>query len=172
VNDHVFRGAQPAVWGYSALAGLGIKTVVDLRGAGVPALLEEKLVRADGMNYVHIPLDGHKAPSDADMARLLAVLGDSSQWPVFVHCRRGADRTGTVMACYRMSHYHWDNDSALAEATSFGMSPSQVLMRRYILQFRPDSLRGTGTSGAGNGRSDPALRVPGQAQLAAPRSSR
>jgi protein tyrosine/serine phosphatase len=162
VNDHVFRGAQPAAWGYSALAGLGIKTVVDLRGAGVPALLEEKLVRADGMNYLHIPLDGHKAPSGADIARLLAVLDDSSQWPVFVHCRRGADRTGTVMACYRMTDYHWDNDSALAEAMSFGMSQSQVLMRRYILQFHPDSVPGSGTSDTGNGRGE----------LAAPRPRR
>jgi protein-tyrosine phosphatase len=135
----VFRGAQPAVWGYSALAGMGIKTVIDLRGEGVPALLEEKLVRKDGMNYLHIPLDGHQAPSDADIARLLAVLDDSSQWPVFIHCRRGADRTGTVMACYRMWHYHWDNNSALAEAMSFGMSPSQKLMQHYILQFHPGS---------------------------------
>ena len=55
-----------------------------------------------------------------------ALLNDNSAWPVFVHCRRGADRTGTAIACYRIEHDHWTNQQALAEAKTFGMSSMEV----------------------------------------------
>ena len=135
VNDHLYRGAQPAVWGYKTLASMGIKTVVDLRGDGISEALEDKLVKSHGMNFISISLDGHKAPSEDEITRILKVLDDQTKWPIFIHCRRGADRTGTVMACYRITHDHWDNQRALAEALSFDMDPAQTLMQKFILQF-------------------------------------
>jgi protein tyrosine/serine phosphatase len=57
--------------------------------------------------------------------------------PVFVHCRRGKDRTGTVIACYRIQHDGWTNIHALEEAKSHGMSFAERSMRAYILHFKP-----------------------------------
>ena len=34
VNDNLYRGGQPTAEGFKALAHLGIKTIVDLRGTG------------------------------------------------------------------------------------------------------------------------------------------
>jgi len=136
VNEHVYRGAQPAVWGYKTLKSLGIKTVIDLRGEGIAEAVEQKLVRNNGMNFLSVPLDGHKAPTPDQITKLISILNDPSKWPVFVHCRRGADRTGTVMACYRITHDHWDNRKALEEAKSFDMDPGQKLMQKFILDFQ------------------------------------
>jgi protein tyrosine/serine phosphatase len=34
------------------------------------------------------------------------MLQNKSRGPIFIHCRRGADRTGTVVALYRIEHDH------------------------------------------------------------------
>ncbi len=135
VNEHVYRGAQPAVWGYKTLASMGVKTIIDLRNEGISEVLEEKLVKKNGMSFLSVPLDGHKAPSQESIAKLVGLLNDQAKWPVFIHCRRGADRTGTVIACYRIAHDKWDNQRALDEAKSFDMDPAQKLMQQFILQF-------------------------------------
>jgi protein tyrosine/serine phosphatase len=79
------------------------------------------------------------APPDAKVAKILAILNDESAGPVFVHCRRGADRTGTVIACYRISHDHWDNRKALDEARSMGMSFFERSMQSYVARYRGSS---------------------------------
>lgn len=131
VDEHVYRGAQPRGQGFARLASLGIKTVIDLRGESS----EQDSVQIAGMRYVRLPWREFKAPTDAQIEAVLALLNDSSQWPVFVHCRRGADRTGVAIACYRIAHDHWSNRQALAEAKTFGMSSLEVAMQHYILHF-------------------------------------
>ncbi len=131
VNEHVYRGAQPHGQGFADLAKIGIKTVIDLRGERS----EQTAVERAGMRYVRLPWNGFRAPADSQIATVLSLLNDNSTWPVFIHCRRGADRTGTAIACYRIAHDHWSNEQALAEAKTFGMSPAEIAMQRFILSF-------------------------------------
>ena len=137
VSDHVYRGAQPTAAGLENLQKLGVRTVVDLRGGDPRWASEKSIVEHAGMRYVHSPLSGYKAPSDEQMAKIFAALDDSSGWPVFIHCKRGADRTGTVIACYRIAHDHWPNQKALEEAKLRRMSWTEWSMQRYILGFDP-----------------------------------
>jgi|ERR1700680_839 len=136
VDDHVFRGGQPSGHGFKSLSLIGVKTVIDLR-SDAERHDEESLVKTAGMHYIHVPLNGFTAPTDQQIVILLSLLDDSSAWPLFIHCRRGADRTGTVIACYRMAHDHWANEKALTEAKLYRMSPLEQEMREYILHFRP-----------------------------------
>jgi uncharacterized protein (TIGR01244 family) len=136
VDEHLFRGAQPAASDFQSLAEMGVKTVLDLREEGHSAA-EEKLVEAAGMRYISLPLSGVAAPSDRQISRALDILEDSASGPVFVHCRRGADRTGTVVACYRIAHDGWRNRQALEEARTFGMSWIERGMRNYVLHYHP-----------------------------------
>jgi uncharacterized protein (TIGR01244 family) len=136
VNEHIYRGGQPSDEGLQALAKLGVKTILDLRPADEHSTkAEEQIVKAAGMRYVNVPMVGVFAPSDDQVSKVLAVL--DSTGPVFVHCKRGADRTGTVIACYRISHDHWQNQKAMDEAKSDGMSFLQIGMKRYVRSFRP-----------------------------------
>ncbi|HEY2014042.1 MAG TPA: tyrosine-protein phosphatase [Bryobacteraceae bacterium] len=136
VNDHVYRGAQPSPQGFQNLSKLGIRTVIDLRESDSRSKAEQKIVEAGGMRYVNIPLKGLGAPSEQDVAKLLAMFEDSSAGPIFIHCRRGADRTGTVCACYRIAHDHWENAKALQEARTFGMSWMEKAMQQYVLHYQ------------------------------------
>jgi protein tyrosine/serine phosphatase len=140
VDEHVYRGAQPSAEGLKSLATLGVKTIVDLRGGGDHTAWEKSEVEKLGMQYVHVPMHGMQAPSNEDVAKVLALLdspGASSDWPVFVHCKRGRDRTGTVIACYRIQHDHWKNQKALKEARLHGMSWVERAMMSYVLSYKP-----------------------------------
>ena len=153
VDDHVYRGAQPSLDGLRNLAKLGVKIIVDLREAGDRSLEEEKSVAAQGMSYFAVPMNGLHAPSAETVLKVLDVLEDSAKGPVFVHCKRGADRTGTIIASYRIEHDHWENQKALEEAKAFGMSRLEKGMQQYILHYQPRSL---------------AVASTGQAQIMAP----
>src|SRR5579871_2440139 len=107
VDNHFYRGAQPSDDGFRSLARLGVKTVVDLRLTDARSLHEQQVVTSLGMHYVAIPMHGLGRPTDEELKQTFALLQDSQAWPVFVHCRRGADRTGTIAACYRISHDGW-----------------------------------------------------------------
>ena len=140
VDDHVYRGAQPTEEGFDYLAKLGVKTVVDLREHDERSLAEEHVVTAAGVQYVNVPMTGLTPPTEAEITKILALLEDDTTGPVFVHCQRGADRTGAVIAAYRIDHDHWDNARALTEAKSLGMSFFQFPRQRYILTFHPRTL--------------------------------
>ena len=156
VDAQIYRGGQPSDEGWHSLAKLGIKTVVDLRRPNEHSTsAEQQAVKAAGMSYLNVPMNGLFAPTDAIVSKLLRIFDTKSAGPIFVHCRRGADRTGTVVACYRMSHDHWQNERALSEAKSFGMSWVEIGMRRYISRYRP----ATDQADSGQGSSSSAERV-------------
>lgn len=90
------------------------------------------------MHYVHIPLHGGETPTKADINQAFSILLDSLQWPVFVHCREGKDRTGMIIACYRISHDGWTNMRALAEAKSYAFRQIKPAMESYINQYHPN----------------------------------
>lgn len=141
VDDQVYRGGQPTSEGFKSLADLGIKTVVDLRLIGEHSQADErKIVTGLGMRYVSIPMHGMATPKDDQVAAVQALFNDTSSGPVFVHCKRGADRTGAVVAVYRISHDRWDNQRALSEAKSNGMSFFERAIQHYIKDYRPPTL--------------------------------
>lgn len=141
VNDHIYRGAQPSDGGWNSLAKLGVKTVIDLRRDGETGghsiKAEASAVEAAGMRYVSVPMAGLFAPSDEDVRKVLDILESGD--PVFVHCRKGKDRTGTVIACYRIEHDGWTNKKAMKEAKSLGIHFVEFGMKNYISHYKPSS---------------------------------
>ena len=140
INDHVYRGGQPTAEGFKYLAQIGVKTVLDLREDDSRSLAEEQAVKALGMQFVGVPMSGLTPPTPAQITKILSLLEDTTGGPVFVHCRRGADRTGAVIAAYRIDHDHWDNARALNEAMSDGMSFFQLPRQGFIRSFQPQTL--------------------------------
>ena len=141
VDEHVYRGAQPTAEGLKYLANIGVKTVLDLREDDERSSGEEQVVTSLGMQYVNVPMTGLTPPTEAEITKILALLEDGTAGPVFVHCKRGADRTGAVIAAYRIDHDHWDNSRALKEAMSYGMGFFQFPRQRYILKFQPLTIK-------------------------------
>ena len=137
VDANVYRGAQPTDEGFRYLAKLGVKTIIDLREADDRAKAEERVVTGAGMKYANVPMTGLTPPTVAEISRILAIMGGSSEEPVFVHCKRGADRTGAVIAAYHINYNGWDNARALKDAKAHKMSAFQLPRQNYIKNFRP-----------------------------------
>lgn len=134
VNEHIYRSAQPSREGLQALAKLGVKTVIDLRGASERSS-ESQLLEEIGIKYVNIPMPALGAPTLESVKRALALLVDQNAWPILVHCERGADRTGTVIACLRISQDGWSNQKALDEAKQLGLASIQTAKKHFILTW-------------------------------------
>jgi uncharacterized protein (TIGR01244 family) len=138
VNEHLYRGAQPLRGGMKELVELRIKTVINLRGDDESAREEEIEARAAGLRYFSEPLPGFGRPKDEQVEKVLAIIKDAQNWPVFVHCRHGEDRTGTIIAIYRITHDGWTSEQAKKEAKQYGMSRFQFAMRDYISDYARD----------------------------------
>jgi protein tyrosine/serine phosphatase len=100
---------------------------------------EGELVRAAGMRYEHIPLESTDAPEPEQVARFLAIVRDPSAHPIYVHCLHGVDRTGTMIAVYRMEEQGWAPSDALAEMEHFGAHTILHDLRRFIGAYIPSS---------------------------------
>ena len=169
VDAHVYRGAQPTDEGFKYLAKIGVATVIDLREADERSGAEEKVVRDAGMKYVNIPMTGLTPPTEAEITRILGILKDNTTGAVFVHCRRGADRTGVVIASYRIDHDHWDNARALNEAKACGMSFFQFPRMSYIRAFAPKTNDAkTARAATAPAYGSEAITVGGRGELSTP----
>lgn len=135
VSERLYRGAQPSADGIKKLAALGIKTVINLRGEDDNTRAEQKEVEAAGMHYYAIAMPGLSRPTDEQMARVVDLMDNEENGPVFVHCKRGSDRTGTVVAVYRIRKEGWDDARAIDEARRYGMSWTEFGMRGYISNY-------------------------------------
>jgi protein tyrosine phosphatase (PTP) superfamily phosphohydrolase (DUF442 family) len=118
VTANLYRGGQPTGTGFDALASMGINIVVDLRGSREG---ESERVAKLGMRYVAIPWHC-PFPKDETFARFLILLQQNPGKKVFVHCRLGDDRTGMMVAAYRMAEQNWTATEARKEMEAFGFS--------------------------------------------------
>ncbi len=137
IADGLYRGGQPTQKGFQFLKDKGIKTVINLRAESDD---EAKFVEKLGMNYVRIPVDEilpwSKIP-EAAIAKYFELVNNPANYPIFFHCRRGADRTGSLAAFYRMGIQHWDADKAYSEARDIGMRWWFSGLKAQIYNFHP-----------------------------------
>jgi protein tyrosine phosphatase (PTP) superfamily phosphohydrolase (DUF442 family) len=146
VSEQLYRGAQPADSGFAELKALGIAIVVNLRHESDRIARERKLVESLGLQYVSIPWRGHDDPNPEQVAQFLRLLRDSPQRKVFVHCQRGAERTGVMVACYRISREQWTPERAQAEMEAFRFRRRFAHLTRFVREFPTLMLRHPGLS--------------------------
>jgi uncharacterized protein (TIGR01244 family) len=136
VSDNLYRGAQPNDASFADLAKLGVTTVLDLRTPTEHSTTEEAAkVQAAGMRYINVPMKGFVAPTNDQLASVRAVMDTGGV--VFVHCKKGKDRTGTVVALRRIERDGWTNDKAFAEAKDNGIQWFSGAMKSMIKSYKP-----------------------------------
>lgn len=135
VNLSLFRGAQPQPEGLKKLVQMRVRTIINLRGASDTTYNEGKIAQELGMKYYNFPLPPLSSPNIEQIHKVLELMRDPENTPVFVHCKNGDDRTGTIIACYRIAYEGWTDDQAIAEAKKVGMSRFQFGMKGFIRSF-------------------------------------
>ena len=134
VDEGLWRSGQPSREGLEQLAKAGVKTVLSLR----ERVDEEERREAArlGMKVENVPILGFLMPTFSQVDRALAVLNDPAKRPVAVHCRHGKDRTGVVVAAYRVKK-GLPVKQAAAEAKSFGCCiPGYRDLEKYLSDYQ------------------------------------
>ena len=138
VNAKLYRGGQPTESGIKRLANMGVKTIVDLRDNDDRAKKEESWAHAAGLRFINEPEGTWGKPTRESIANIIKQIDRADDQPVFVHCKRGSDRTGTVIAVYRITHDGWTDKQANAEAKKFGFGWWQFWMKDFINDYYRD----------------------------------
>lgn len=135
VSEKLYRSGQPRNGGLTRLRELGIDTIINLRGASAQTRAEGVEARGLGLNYFNVALPNWGRPQEKRVARIMELIAAPENGRVLVHCKDGVDRTGTIVAVYRMTHEGWTSEKALDEANRSGMRRTQVWMRDYVEDY-------------------------------------
>lgn len=125
VNSWLYRGARPRQEGVTEFKQIGIKTIINLerelfeQEPGEVKKERDWAIKAN-IRFVHIPMHPIWAPKRQEVEKALARITDPANQPVFVHCDRGSDRTGIVMAAYRIRYEGWSVTQAYEEMKKYG----------------------------------------------------
>jgi protein tyrosine phosphatase (PTP) superfamily phosphohydrolase (DUF442 family) len=170
IEEGLYRGAQPDAAGFRELAGLGVRAVLDLAGRG-----DERFVPDDSMKLFHVPMSAWGLHDDL-VLKALRIMVDPRNRPLMVHCRHGADRTGAMVALYRVVVQGWTREQAVREMDDGGYHHSWLWrdLDRYVMKADIEKLREElGLSVSASSTSSPpapaALAGPAGAAAASPR---
>ncbi len=147
VSANLYRSAQPTQEGFAFLAkqpslshhDLPIKTIVSLRAFNDDAPLVAETSR------LHLEQIRFKTwhPEDEDVVKFLRIATTPAMQPVLVHCQHGSDRTGTMVAIYRVAYEGWTKLQAKEEMIDggFGVHPMWQNLLKYIDELDVDAIK-------------------------------
>jgi tyrosine-protein phosphatase SIW14 len=115
VTDNLYRGGQPTSEGFNALHAMGVGIVVDFREKPADLATEKRQVESLGMKSVDIPWSANHEPSSDQIVEFLDLVRAHPDTKIYVHCRRGADRTGVMVAAFRIAVEHKSVADAVSE---------------------------------------------------------
>ena len=132
VSPVLYRGGRPDQPGVSVLAQMGVKTIIDLENDDQAIATERGWAQAAGINFISEPMNGLDTPNDAEVNDILGRLTDTANQPVFVHCMQGKDRTGLIVALYRVIDQGWTPKAAHDEMMALGFNSILIAMNHYF----------------------------------------
>ena len=126
ITDNIITGGQPSAEQLRALKAAGGAIVLDIREPMEPRPIDEPaLARAEGLEYVNVPVSGGNL-GDEQLERILAVLRGAGERPVFFHCGSG-NRVGGAMIPYLMLDRGMPEEDAVTEAMRMGLRSPEYL---------------------------------------------
>jgi protein tyrosine/serine phosphatase len=151
VDADLYRGGRPAYHDdvYLKFAELGIRTVVNLEGGDQARREQEVIERVNtklaeqgkpALTFVSFPIDSFtgtvlSAPTNQNIGILFQKIAEAPK-PIYVHCKHGKDRTGMVVALYRLWRSESTFDDALSEADYYHFSYWNFGLKRTLDRYR------------------------------------
>lgn len=119
VTDKIYRGKRPDIVILQECKQIGIKTVLTLDDDIIFTIRERGWCREVGLYFFEYPLSSFHSPTYNELL-FTGLLLKTLPTPLFVHCRHGCDRTGYVIATYRMLECGWSFKEAWRECVEYG----------------------------------------------------
>ena len=117
--NRVYRSAQPTKNLRPLIAANQIASVLNLRGGSMrdPWYVDEVATTQElGVAFYDLSMSATKRPSRSQILTLLDLFR-RCKYPLLIHCRQGADRTGMAAGLYLLSERSLPPERAMAEFT-------------------------------------------------------
>lgn len=137
VDEHLYRSAQPNPAGMKQLEKLGIVNVLNLRQFHT----DTKEAEGTRLHLHHVSMNAALI-KDEDIVAALNIIS-AAKGPVLVHCWHGSDRTGAVVAMYRILFQGWSKADAIAEMVEGGFGHHAIYsnIAKYIKEVDVEAMR-------------------------------
>lgn len=117
----------------------GIRTVINLRGRFPDEVYinQSKVIQQLEISQEDVTSSANRLPSPMEIRRLIEIF-DQCEYPILLHCKQGADRTGLAAALYQMIYTDADYAEARRQCdVRFGHFPvmTTVAMDRFFDQY-------------------------------------
>lgn len=154
----VYRSGQMTAEGFEdAVSRYHIRTVINVqddfpdpdveKSFWLPGTIKESdLCQRLGVRYVWVapdlvPVRFTPAQRPGAVDDMLRVLDDETAYPVLIHCKAGLNRTGCLIAVYRMEYQGWSHRDAFQEMKDLGFgnttcTASNQYVNQYVLTYR------------------------------------
>lgn len=136
VSAALWRGAQPTAEGFRNLAAAGAKTIISLRERHD----DWPMLAGTDLKYIRIPQQAWDT-EEAQLVLFLKIIEDPKNWPVFVHCAKGRNRTGYSVATYRIVIENWSLDDALHEMFDFRFNTIRFRNAAFRRTLKVETMR-------------------------------
>lgn len=111
IDEGIYRSEQPDENDFIALEKMGLLEVLNVRRLWS----DDKKARHTDLKLHHISMKAGDI-KEREVIKALKVI-DDRKGPILVHCWHGSDRTGMLMAMYRLVFQNWTKDDAIHEMT-------------------------------------------------------
>lgn len=143
VNHNYYRGSHPKDGGYAELGKLGIKTIIYLNSIDNDTLCKyAKEAALHGIEIHYIEMIPTLPPTEEEINYFFSVVNNVKNYPIYVHCRYGNDRTVIMTALYRVHEYGWGYDEAYAEMKNYGYHSFFCRRLKVFLEDYVESMNG------------------------------
>lgn len=119
VAPNLYRSAQPTAEGFKAAQEqLHLRTSLSLRESSN----DNDLLVGTQIENQSVPMNAAHITDAQIIGALKIVRAAQKKGPVLVHCLHGSDRTGVVIAMYRILYQGWSKDQAIDELKNGGFN--------------------------------------------------
>ncbi|MDR1594909.1 MAG: dual specificity protein phosphatase family protein [Prevotellaceae bacterium] len=137
VDEGVYRSEQPDRKQFEALEKDGIKEILNLRYWHS----DKKHAKKTNLRLHRIKMNAHDA-NDFDVVSALRII-KNRQGAILIHCHHGSDRTGLIVAMYRIVFQNISKEKAITEMITGGFGFHEIYdnIPRYINNVNIDNIR-------------------------------
>lgn len=131
IDEKVYRSAQPDMKGMKAIESMGIRNVLSLSYF----LSDEYEAQGTQLKLFRMKMIANEIHEE-EVIQALRIIR-ASEDPILVHCRHGSDRTGCIIAMYRILNQGWSKEQAIDEMVNggYGFHGGDVFGYKNIIRY-------------------------------------
>jgi tyrosine-protein phosphatase SIW14 len=109
VNGEIYRSSQPNKQNFHAFSDIGILSVLNLRHTAT----DNREAKGTQIKLYHVSINTWTI-EEKHLVEALKIMAKAPK-PLVIHCLHGSDRTGAVIAAYRVIYENWTKKQAIEE---------------------------------------------------------